>query len=150
MYQLVYQSRKTRPVDLCEMVDLLEISRRANGRRGLTGLLLASDDLFLQVLEGDLEHIQETMQLIERDPRHDEIIVLRQAAIEERLFPDWRMGFYHMRAIDQAGIKGLIEQSQTDLRAHLFSRRHQAASGIVLDFLERYAEEMLPAGTVTH
>jgi hypothetical protein len=49
---------------------LLEECREYNAAHGVTGMLLYSNETFVQVLEGDDRVIDELLDHIEEDPRH--------------------------------------------------------------------------------
>ena len=51
----------------------------------------------MQVLEGPEENVRSTYARISRDPRHHDIMTLREGRLAERDFPEWWMGF---KAID--------------------------------------------------
>ncbi len=72
---------------------ILRQSRVHNGIDGLTGLLCARDDRFMQVLEGPKESVALAWARITADPRHHRIEVLEDRAITERGFADWTMAY---------------------------------------------------------
>jgi hypothetical protein len=53
--------------------------------------LMYSAGFFAQVLEGDLAAVQQTFEIIQRDPRHCDVVVLQAVRIGERLFGKWDM-----------------------------------------------------------
>ena len=71
---------------------ILEQSRRNNPRRGITGMLCFSDDLFIQVLEGGRDEVCTLFNTIVRDQRHTEVRILSFEEISERRFGNWTMG----------------------------------------------------------
>ncbi|MGK2922459.1 MAG: BLUF domain-containing protein [Methyloceanibacter sp.] len=58
------------------IADILMSSRRNNETAGITGALLATDDRFAQVLEGEQETVEETYARITRDRCHVDIVLL--------------------------------------------------------------------------
>ena len=66
-------------------------SRRNNETAGTTGALLATDDCFAQVLEG--EHERRPTRESPRDRRHVDIVLLLTEPVAERQFPRWSMTF---------------------------------------------------------
>lgn len=58
-----------------------------NMRRGVTGILLHGDGLFLQLLEGSTEAIEEAMQYIAIDRRHRNVRILAKRAIDYYSLP---------------------------------------------------------------
>ena len=75
------------------LLDILTVSRRNNAAKNLTGMLLYGEGTFVQVLEGEPEVIQQTYDIIEKDTRHRNLIVITSGEITQRNFPDWSMGF---------------------------------------------------------
>ena len=68
-------------------------SRRNNETADITGALLATDDCFAQVLEGEQETVEETYARITRDRRHVDIVLLLKEPVAERQFHKWSMAF---------------------------------------------------------
>ncbi len=94
--QLTYMSRNTAPGDGAaldaQLGQILEVSRRNNGRDGLTGYLVSDGTWFLQILEGDNERVMAALVRIRFDPRHSDVRVLSTRQIRTRSFPQWSMG----------------------------------------------------------
>lgn len=93
MQRLLYistsRSRVTQPV----IDEILRVSRRNNATAGVTGLLIAGGNRFLQVLEGDDLAVSRTFDRIQRDDRHFAMVQLAKQTIIERSFGSWSMGF---------------------------------------------------------
>lgn len=97
LYRLVYCSRNriggSGPEISEELQNILASSRLNNKRADITGALLYSAGNFAQVLEGPLSSIERTFEVIQRDPRHSEVIVIESGPTEKRDFPEWAMAF---------------------------------------------------------
>jgi hypothetical protein len=91
IYRLIYRSKATEPVDLKQISSIVEDSVENNQTLGITGLLLASNTHFYQVLEGSQEAVNHVLGKIIRDPRHSEIIIVSYGLVAERVFADWSM-----------------------------------------------------------
>jgi len=102
MIQLAYVSKATGPMDDDELLALLTKARENNFKRGVGGILLFRDRVFLQVVEGKEADVDATFAKVENDPRHYALKVLSRETTEERLFMDWRMGFVTPEALIQA------------------------------------------------
>lgn len=96
MRRIIYCSQATDDVTPDALIALLEQSRHKNDQLRVTGLLLYSNQSFLQVLEGDNDAVADVYASITRDPRHTNLRLLLDAEIPARLFPDWTMGFEHV------------------------------------------------------
>lgn len=90
--QLVYASREAVEFDGLRLVSLLYTVRDRNAALGITGVLLYSNGLFLQCLEGPPEHVDATYAKICLDSRHGEIVLLQSIDTDERHFERWMMG----------------------------------------------------------
>lgn len=93
MLSIVYSSRAASDIGQSDLRELLTRSRSNNERDGLTGMLLYRSGYFLQVLEGPDDGVRRRLTVIEADERHDDVKVLIDETIEERLFPEWTMAF---------------------------------------------------------
>jgi hypothetical protein len=96
LLRLAYISKSLLSGDARErehIADILMSSRRNNAEAEVTGALLATDECFAQVLEGERAAVEETYGRITRDPRHRDIVLLLTEPIEARQFPDWSMAY---------------------------------------------------------
>jgi len=74
-------------------IDLIvATSQQNNPKKNITGMLVASGDLFYQLLEGPKEEIDSLYALISKDPRHEQVLLLEsEVGNFERICPDWAM-----------------------------------------------------------
>ena len=97
LFQIVYASKNQiegEPAHVeAEIASILAASRENNQRKGITGALLFNGALFAQVLEGALDHIEAVYERIQCDPRHSDVVLLSNAAANERAFSDWSMAY---------------------------------------------------------
>jgi hypothetical protein len=93
MLSLIYSSVATRSLDEGDLAALLEQSRAANGREGVTGVLFFRNGYFLQLLEGPDAVVRAKLERIKRDDRHTKVRLISEELLEERQFPEWTMGF---------------------------------------------------------
>jgi hypothetical protein len=71
--------------------NMLHAARRRNRREGVTGLLVADGDHYLQWLEGPPSGVAALMRAISMDRRHDSIEILSEAPAATRCFAGWDM-----------------------------------------------------------
>jgi len=90
LIQLIYVSRPL-GYDPQQLADILTVARARNAAADVTGMLVSRWDLFVQLLEGPRQAVEETFARIRRDIRHVEVTLLRLEPAEERLFPGWEM-----------------------------------------------------------
>jgi hypothetical protein len=106
VYHLIYVSSAVNLFSHEELRELLEVSRRNNGPRGVTGLLLYIDGNFIQALEGERADVLDTHRRIANDPRHCGLITLLQGEVEKRDFSEWSMGFQRVDKNSGAAVPG--------------------------------------------
>ena len=91
MYRLIYKSRSKQKIDWDMVTNIMNQSSVNNEKRNLTGLLLATDTHFFQIIEGRFEDINSVFMRIARDDRHDNISLISFQVIDTRLFSGWGM-----------------------------------------------------------
>ncbi|MFC1796245.1 BLUF domain-containing protein [Pseudomonadota bacterium] len=91
LYSSIYKSRCRGKANWELMESILASSSRNNPADKITGVLVATETHFLQVLEGEFEPINATMERISRDTRHEKVQLISFAEIQKRRFGDWGM-----------------------------------------------------------
>jgi hypothetical protein len=76
-----------------EVERIVETSRLHNRRLGVTGVLIATNAGFAQVLEGDAASIDKIFGSIRRDARHEDVTVLSYEDIVRRQFEQWSLAY---------------------------------------------------------
>ena len=87
---VIYISRPTH-FDHMVLDKILDTSRINNPKVGITGSLVYHSDLFLQMLEGPEKAVLALYEAILSDNRHADIVMLRDASFNRRLFASWAM-----------------------------------------------------------
>lgn len=124
LYQLVYSSTRNQSCTDQEIQKILDSCKRNNPAQNVTGVLLHSENNFIQYLEGDKDIIK-LYDMIKTDPRHSRVVLLSYGPIKDRVFPSWHMGYknltrqelsFHTSANDQDKqvFKQLIEGNKVD------------------------------------
>jgi Sensors of blue-light using FAD len=106
-YQTIYSSESATPMQMDDLEEILEHARSNNAKKGITGALVYVDGVFLQILQGDSEVVQELMAKIARDVRHETVTVLKQGEIPAAIFRDWKMAYVSATAEQIAKWAGL-------------------------------------------
>jgi len=109
MLQLIYVSTAVKSPSEAELLLLLEQARSRNVRQQITGMLLYSNNTYLQVLEGDANVVRGLYDAIRKDPRNEGHVLLRESEIPIRDFPDWSMGFENLESRTPAELPGFVE-----------------------------------------
>ncbi len=126
--QLVYASRQAVEFDGLRLVSLLYTARDRNTKNGITGVLLYSDGLFMQCLEGPAENVDALFAKISRDPRHSDIVLLQSTEIYERHFENWLMGC--VKVADYQALE--VMRAEWQSTADVMSRSDWLSPGFVL------------------
>jgi hypothetical protein len=93
MIHIIYASQARTGLTPEELDSLLMKARIRNAEHHVTGMLLYHSGSFLQVLEGSEAGVGLIFDSISRDPRHEDIRIIRREAILFREFAEWTMGF---------------------------------------------------------
>jgi hypothetical protein len=125
--RLKYVSRFARPLSASGIEEIVRRAAANNERVGVTGVMLAHGDVFMQILEGPPEAVDRTFARIERDDRHVDIVVLRRTSSTARLFGDWSMRLLDLGADARRQVAPLIAM----IRA--YGRGDRAAVGTLFE-----------------
>jgi hypothetical protein len=98
IYRLVYASRVARQVRFSDAEDIARDAAAKNAASGVTGVLVYTPSVFIQVLEGQRQHVDATFARIQRDARHDSVRVLAAHEVPESEFDAWAMVARRIRA----------------------------------------------------
>lgn len=93
LQRMIYASSATEHFAPEHIKQILSSAKENNEKNNISGLLLFSQQYFLQVLEGSRELVNATYELILNDRRHHKAIILDYAPITKRDFDSWSMGF---------------------------------------------------------
>ena len=140
MIRLFYISVASPTVTRKDHEQILEASRRNNRHLGITGLLIAKGNHFAQALEGPADLVTEQFQRIEKDPRHNGVVVISRTEITERIFPSWDMGY---RDLDILSVSP--ELRHVDLSDPRFVSSPDQLSMVFRSFVERVDPCKLPS-----
>lgn len=116
IHGLCYTSRRTTQTEEC-VQKIIEESQKNNAENDLTGVLLYSEEFFIQYLEGSPINVTETYSKIKRDSRHEEVVLLGYNEIEERIFKEWRMKAIHIQNEMNCLKKQFTEQELNQLNS---------------------------------
>lgn len=93
LYQVIYSSRARSALSVADLTAILDDARAGNERRQVTGALIYSDGIFVQILEGPKAVVTSLMSSIAADTRHTDVKVFHQAEVDHRIFGDWTMAY---------------------------------------------------------
>lgn len=90
--QLVYVSTRKNNCTSQEIEKILASCEKNNPSLDITGVLLYSDNKFIQLVEGESKELKGLYDKIREDDRHKNCTMVSYAPIKERSFPNWHMG----------------------------------------------------------
>ena len=92
MKRIRYISSMVRPFAEEEIQQLVELAQKHNEQKSITGMLVATDSRFYQMIEGPDRAIDALYKRIEKDARHTDVkLLLAESGRMERLCPNWSM-----------------------------------------------------------
>jgi hypothetical protein len=114
LVRCLYASRPAHPLAAEVLDSIFEQSRRNNPRRGITGLLCFTNDIFVQAIEGSRDEVCGLFNAIVRDDRHRDVRILIYEEIAERRFGNWTMGQVNVEKINPAILLRYAEKAELD------------------------------------
>lgn len=107
---------------------LVTQARARNATLGVTGLLVFDGQRFCQHLEGAPEVVAQLMRRIANDPRHEQLRIVYEGALDQRRYRRFDMGYAETEdADDMAGIHAM--QGETALTRFIALRPRFDISG---------------------
>jgi Sensors of blue-light using FAD len=100
LVRLLYASRAAEAVTQDIIESILRSSRQHNPELGITGVLCHGGDVYMQVLEGGRDAVNELYNKIVRDDRHRDIALLHYQEVAERKFAGWTMGQVNLTKVN--------------------------------------------------
>ena len=92
LHQIIYTSAALPSVTLHDFEDITRHASQNNRVLDVTGILLFSDGVVFQVLEGEKDVVQALYDRIKDDQRHSSVVLMISREAAAREFPDWSMG----------------------------------------------------------
>lgn len=114
--RLIYRSRSSWETLSNEMLrELATQSAARNAEKGITGILLLSDETFLQVLEGPADAVNTLYARIVQDRRHHGVTLLDYEQTPCLLFKDWGMNvldLFDIPALHRGFLRSKYEEKE--------------------------------------
>ena len=127
VYQLVYASKVVAGFSEKDLVDILRTSRKNNKNLLITGALVYNKGYFLQMLEGEREAVEALFNVIAQDARHEKTNCFFRGEVQNRIFPDWYMGWFQHEVDENLVLSDLV---------NLYDSKHPASQFFVEKLLE--------------
>lgn len=113
MHQIIYTSSATQAASDDDFRYIARHANQNNRTLDITGLMLYSDGVILQVLEGEKQIVETLYDRIKRDERHSSVMKLISREIEAREFPEWSIGL--SQNIDTENVDGAFALTKRNL-----------------------------------
>jgi len=126
----IYVSTASPALGEDELRAMLQVARRNNARSAITGILLASEGTFFQVLEGHPDQVAAVYEKIAADPRHSRVTRIIHEPLPRRFFGEWSMGFASLTPGDLHEVAGA---NDFFLDGHCFDRLDLGRTKKLLD-----------------
>lgn len=134
MKRVTYVSSATRTISQAELDQIATVSARNNAKVDVTGILLLCGDFFFQILEGEEAAVEEVLERIRHDPRHQNIQILKVENVHNhRQFADWSMRTVYLDAINDTLILAIRMMLANLAESRSILERYTQPA--VLDFL---------------
>ena len=117
LYEIIYVSTMAPATPVTAISRIVARAKQYNQANDITGMLVFDGLRFAQLLEGPLEVVLELIERIRADSRHTQMEVVHHAAVDERRFVRFSMGYVpteHEDALAQ------LEQSDGPASMHRF------------------------------
>lgn len=88
---VLYISKALKSFNTNDLSKLSTTSTINNQTKGITGYLYFDNNRFLQYMEGDETTINEMVDKISHDKRHELLSLIKKQNLTDRRFPDWGM-----------------------------------------------------------
>ena len=112
LVRCLYASRPAAPLAADVLDSILAQSQKNNPRRGITGMLCFTHEIFIQVIEGGRDEVCKLFNAIVRDERNVDVRILVYEEITERKFGNWTMGQVNVEQINPAMLLKYSEKSE--------------------------------------
>jgi hypothetical protein len=104
LVRLLYASRAAATVTHEIVESILHSSREHNPALGITGVLCHGGDVYMQVLEGGRDAVNQMYNKIVRDERHHDVMLLYYVEVSERHFASWTMGHVNLSKVNPSSL----------------------------------------------
>ncbi len=108
-FYTIYTSTPRDELTINILDEITKTSMSNNFKLGITGMLLAIENKYLQYLEGDEKDVVHLFEKIKQDPRHHKVTQWIKGYSNERVFSDWSMGSWMLKNEDMENLSALAD-----------------------------------------
>ena len=95
---LTYTSLARLDLQSSDLEAIHRTAREQNALDGITGLLVFNGTHFLQIIEGAEDAIEDLVERLRKDPRHNGFEIRDRRQVDARSFPGWSMELVRVNA----------------------------------------------------
>ena len=106
--RLVYRSKATGEVGSLALFNLLSQARQKNAELHITGHLIFDGEFFTQWVEGPSSSLDKLWASLQKDDRHQQIILISRTPAETRRFAEWTMAFSSYPSLNSHNMPGFF------------------------------------------
>ena len=97
-----------------EIQRIVAVAEERNARLGITGTLIFARPRFAQILEGPEAAVDELMEKIVQDARHERVTVVDVVKSKRRRFSSWSLSYFGCSHYVEKHIRPLLENEDPD------------------------------------
>lgn len=117
-----------------ELNNIRNTGQSNNLENGITGALFYKGGTFLQILEGQKQPLQELMNSIKKDKRHQDVTYLVDHAIETRSLNAWSMEVIDLENRYKLGLQALQKTTKSFYTTFFTKQKTPPNAALILDF----------------
>ena len=107
MHMLCYTSHYTGSDITSDLKKIMATSKKNNLTDEITGVLFYHNGSFIQVIEGEKNHLIKLMNKIQKDSRHNKVSILIDKEINKRYLSHWNMDSFNISDKEQLDLEEL-------------------------------------------
>jgi hypothetical protein len=122
-----------------EIEKILASCKKNNPPLDITGVLLYSENRFIQYVEGESKELMALYDKVKKDDRHEKVFMISYSPIKEKIFPGWHMGSKKFSA-SEVDFKTVITKEEKDVFKSLIDGEEQDGTkvrGLLLKFFKK-------------
>lgn len=122
--RLVYRSKATGEVGSLALFNLLTQARQKNAGLNITGHLIFDGEFFTQWIEGPSSSLDQLWASLQKDDRHQQIMLISRTPTEARRFAEWTMAFSSYPSLNSHNMPGFFPVDESSVAARIQDLTH--------------------------
>jgi hypothetical protein len=122
--RLVYRSKATGEVGSLALFNLLMQARQKNAELNITGHLIFDGEFFTQWIEGPGSSLDKLWACLQKDDRHQQIMLISRTPAEARRFSEWTMAFSSYPSLNSHNMPGFFPVDEKSVAERIQDLTH--------------------------